>query len=267
MAEPLDLEGCREIHGQLMGRVSHISGYRVPDERAKSQQTLADWRDRWTAENPTLPEDFHSQRGTLFHAACEHRLLTGEDPKELHPWIAPFYPKARGILAQYGKVYWAERPVCDEIEWPDLSFKTPDGETRHHVWHSLGYCGTPDLVARWRGKVCLADWKTSEKLYVPSKPSFRHAKTPDGVALRKQKINGWYKYVRTVRQLAAYVMAIEERLDRPGWIDVVCINVITENKGVQQLPVYRAELLGEPWETFKANLAQWQAEHKLLEVA
>jgi hypothetical protein len=88
-----------------------------------------------------------------------------------------------------------------------------------------------------------------------------------GQTIRKQKINGWYKYTRTVRQLAAYVMAIEERLDRLGWIEVVCINVVTEDKGVQQLPVYRAELLGEPWETFKSNLAQWQAEHSLTAVA
>lgn len=286
MAEPRGLDGCREVQGQLMGRVSHISGYRVKAERAKSQRTLAEWRDWWVSENPDLPEDFHSQRGTLFHSACEHRLIQGEDPKELHPWIQPFYPQARGILAQYGKVYWAERPIDMSLPWPDLSFQTEAGETRWHVWHSLGYCGTPDLVARWRGKVCLSDWKTSEKEYVPQKPRFKKfAPEVEAEAKRikaltahadeefqtspyrdeliqmrhhKMRVNGWYKYVRTCRQLAAYLMALEERLDMPGWIDVATINVVLPT-GSQQLAIYRNELLGTPWQEFCMLLQQWAA--------
>lgn len=259
MAEPQGLDGCRLIGDHLMGRVSHISGYRVKEKAAQSQKTLADWRDRWVAEHPELPADFHSQRGTLFHSACEHRLITGQDPEQLHEWIAPFYPQARGILAQYGKIYWAEKPIDESLPWPDLSFKTPEGETRWHVWHSLGYCGTPDLVARWRGKVCLSDWKTSEKLYVPGKPRFQKPQAdPDAERLRKERVNGWYKYVRTCRQLAAYLMALEERLNMPGWIDVATINVVLPT-GSQQLPIYRNELLGTPWSEFCDLLKQWQA--------
>jgi hypothetical protein len=259
VAEPRGLDGCREVDGKLMGRVSHISGYRVQKEQAKSQKTLADWRERWIAENPDLPEDFHSQRGTLFHSACEHRLITGQDPKELHPWIHPFYPNARGILAQYGKVYWAEKPIDESLTWPDLAFQTQEGQTRWHVYHSLGYCGTPDLVARWRGKVCLSDWKTSEKQYVPARPKFMKPQAdPEAERLRKERVNGWYKYVRTCRQLAAYLMALEERLGMPGWIEVATINVVLPT-GSQQLPIYRNELLGTPWQEFCDRLKQWQS--------
>jgi hypothetical protein len=265
VAEPRGLDGCRLVADKLMGRVSHISGYRVPDEQAKSQKTLDNWRARWAAEHPDLPEDFHSQRGTLFHSACEHRLITGQDPTELHPWIEPFYPQARGILAQYGTIYWAEKPIDLSLPWPDLEFQADNGDRRWHVWHSKGYCGTPDLVARWRGKTCLSDWKTSEKLYVPTKPRFSrsNSKDPAAEAMRKERINGWYKYVRTCRQLAAYLIALEERLGMEGWIDVATINVVTPDKGVQQLAIYRNELLGSPWQEFCNNLEQWQTEHKL----
>lgn len=265
--EPLDLEGVRTVNGRLMGRVSHISGYRVPDERVKSQQALADWRAQRKLDHPELPDDFYSQRGTMFHSAAEHRLITGEDPTHIHEWAEPFYKKARPIFSQYGNVYWAERPVDDSINWPDeLAYQTEEGETRYHVWHSLGYVGTPDLVVRWRGCNCLIDWKTSETLYNPVKPRFSRSTsmTVEAELIRKKKINGWYKYTRTVRQLAAYTMALEERIDMPGFIDMACINVITLDHGIQQLPIYRVELLGKPWEEFKHRLSQWRAEHNLV---
>lgn len=274
--EPLDLDGVRLHDGHYLGRVSHISGYRKPDKAAASQATLAKWREQWKLDNPELPDDFYSQRGTLFHSACEHRLIQGNDPSELHEWIAPFYKAARPILGNYSKVYWAEKPIDLELPWKDLEamkFTTPEGEQRWQVFKKFwkggdaplflyGFCGTPDLVCRWRGKVTLIDWKTSNKLYVPTRPRFSRGPdhNPAKEALRRQAINGWYKYERTMMQLSAYLVGLENHLALPDWIEQVCINVVTEMYGTQQLMLPRSVIVSKYWPQFLENLSNWQNE-------
>jgi hypothetical protein len=259
--EPRGLDGTRIVNNRVMGRISHISGYRVPDERAKSQATLTTWRENWTKENPNLPENFHSLRGTMLHAAIEHYLKTQSEP-ELHDWIKPFWPQAKVVLRQYSTTYWCEGPFPGSIDWPANLTYEADGEIRYHVWHDLGVCGTPDWVGRWRGQIVLADWKTSTQLYLKAKPSFKPAKTSEGEEIRRQKINGWYKCQRTFRQLAAYTEAIEQRLGRPGLIQGAVINVLLEDN-VQQIYLNRAQL--KPyWEEFQDNLEKWKQEHALI---
>jgi hypothetical protein len=210
----------------------------------------------------------------MFHSACEHRLIDGKDPQNLHPWIEPYYQAAQPILREYGKVYWIEKPVDNNLPWPDdMGFITEDGEHRWHIWSQHGYCGTPDGVARRRGKVALFDWKTSSVLYQPAfKPWFKQKPglSEEESTRRKKLMNGYMKYQRTARQLAAYMVGLEERLGLDYWIEEAVINVIcghTEGNSpfpvrceIQQLSIPRIELEQKYFPEFLKRLNDWKAD-------
>jgi hypothetical protein len=262
MAEARGLSGARLINGKWHARVSHISGYRVSNSKAKKQDALIKFREDWAREYSELPEDFYSQRGTLIHSHAEHFLLTGQEPGEIHPWVKPFWPYVKSVCGQIYDVKWAEKPVDLNLPWPPCGFLDDEGIHRWHIWHDDGYCGTPDLLCKFEGQLTLPDWKSSDTPYCKS--------------FSKSNPNGFHKAKRTAIQLAGYMMAFEQRLNMPGLIQQGAIfNVVSgklpapyENKPRKanvedQLVIIRYtrdELENKYWPLFQAQLEAWKTD-------
>ncbi|XP_078086281.1 mitochondrial genome maintenance exonuclease 1 [Mustelus asterias] len=88
-------------------------------------------------------------RGKLFHSALEETLLSTKIPKTNDEEIAGYLHSVKDILADVTGTRALESVVS-------------------HL--PLQYMGLVDCVAEYRGKLCVIDWKTSEK----PKPYFRN---------------------------------------------------------------------------------------------
>ncbi|XP_020373315.1 mitochondrial genome maintenance exonuclease 1 [Rhincodon typus] len=88
-------------------------------------------------------------RGKLFHSALEETLLSTKIPKTDDEEIAGYLQSVQGILADIRGIRVLESVVSHQ---------------------PLQYMGLVDCVAEYRGKLCVIDWKTSEK----PKPYFRN---------------------------------------------------------------------------------------------
>uniref|UniRef100_V9KVW4 Mitochondrial genome maintenance exonuclease 1 n=1 Tax=Callorhinchus milii TaxID=7868 RepID=V9KVW4_CALMI len=81
-------------------------------------------------------------QGKLFHAALEVALQSAETPKSDSEKIAGYLQSVEHVLKDVRRVQVLESAV-------------------HH--QPLQYVGMVDCVADFRGKLCVIDWKTSEK--------------------------------------------------------------------------------------------------------
>ena len=203
----------RNVLGRDLPRVTAILGYNPTG----NSEGLDNWRKKWFIENEDIvsqcieqgidPARYHAWRGSQVHLCLEKALQGHEHELADHPWIKPFWDKLKPDVdrGRFSNPIWSEGPK-DNYDWPDidLSFDR-DGEKAYHIWSdTYGYVGTPDLVTNYGSfnkKLTLFDLKTSTAPYSSKSPS-RGGKSP----------SGYFKYVKTMTQLAMYDMAFEELL-------------------------------------------------------
>lgn len=133
----------------------------VPSVTRILQQTLSPeqvfylerWKRRMVAELGEEGFKEYSQnlfrQGKLFHSALEE-ILTSGDTRNKSPSEAPEHPAdVRGYMESVSHVL------------EDISAVRAIESTVQH--DTLNYLGIADCVARYRGVLCVIDWKTSEK--------------------------------------------------------------------------------------------------------
>lgn len=114
---------------------------------------LERWRRRMTKE--LGPEGFAAytknilNRGQLFHSALEDALLSSRIPETDNEDVAGYLQSVKSVL--------------DDV----TGTRVLESAVKHLP---LQYTGLLDCVAEYRGKLCVIDWKTSEK----PKPYFRN---------------------------------------------------------------------------------------------
>ncbi|XP_071337305.1 mitochondrial genome maintenance exonuclease 1 isoform X3 [Trachinotus anak] len=134
----------------------------VPSVSRIIQQTLSPeqifylerWKKRMIAE---LGEDGFKEysqnlfrQGKLFHSVLEETLTSGTTWKDKHPSETPEYPpEVQGYMESVSHIL------------EDVSAVRAIESTVQH--DTLNYLGIVDCVARYRGVLCVIDWKTSEK--------------------------------------------------------------------------------------------------------
>ncbi|KAJ0066763.1 hypothetical protein NL108_002331, partial [Boleophthalmus pectinirostris] len=90
------------------------------------------------------------RQGKTFHSALEEALTSGvkwtnRDPSEM----SQYPPEVRGYMQSVSHVLEDVREV-----------RAIESTVQHNA---LNYLGIVDCVARYRGVLCVIDWKTSEK--------------------------------------------------------------------------------------------------------
>nr|XP_020453384.1 mitochondrial genome maintenance exonuclease 1 [Monopterus albus] len=134
----------------------------IPSVTRILQQTLSPeqifylerWKKRMIAE---LGEDGFKEytqnlfrQGKLFHSVLEDILMSGESWKNKSSLETPEYPpEIQGYM----------KSISHVLE--DVSAVRAIESTVQH--DTLNYMGIVDCVARYRGVLCVIDWKTSEK--------------------------------------------------------------------------------------------------------
>jgi len=209
----IDQENYRVIPtlGKPLPRVTSILSFNPNSDG----QALLEWRRKWKEDNPELvqqcldegidPDKYHAHRGTMAHTCLEYGLKGEAHPYMEHPFVKPFWEKLKPELmgGRFAPPIWSEGPK-DSYPWPkvDFSFER-NGETFHHIWsEELGCVGTPDLVTTYGlvdKKMTLFDLKTSTGRY-SSRPPHSGGKNN----------SGWYKYNKTMIQLAFYDLMFRE---------------------------------------------------------
>uniref|UniRef100_A0A3P8UAN4 Mitochondrial genome maintenance exonuclease 1 n=1 Tax=Amphiprion percula TaxID=161767 RepID=A0A3P8UAN4_AMPPE len=134
----------------------------VPSVTRILQQTLSPeqifylerWKRRMIAELGEEGFKEHSQnlfrQGKLLHSALEDILTSGAAWKNRDPSETPEYPpEVRGYLESISHIL------------EDVSAVRAIESTVQHA--TLNYLGIVDCVARYRGVLCVIDWKTSDK--------------------------------------------------------------------------------------------------------
>uniref|UniRef100_G3NLE2 Mitochondrial genome maintenance exonuclease 1 n=1 Tax=Gasterosteus aculeatus aculeatus TaxID=481459 RepID=G3NLE2_GASAC len=138
------------------GRSSVPSVTRVLQQTLSKEQIfyLERWKRRMIAE---LGEDGFKQysqnlfkQGKLFHSAVEDILASGGTSQSRNASEASEHPlEVQGYLESISHVL------------EDVTAVRATESTVHH--DALNYLGILDCVARYRGVLCVIDWKTSEK--------------------------------------------------------------------------------------------------------
>jgi hypothetical protein len=165
----------------------------------EDKEFLKSWRDKEIAagRDPNAGRD----RGTRVHGLLENYIRTGTATPQC-PEDAGFYDGMTRHLDKFEEFLWSERPLVSGWEhcW-NAADGDPDRLAR--VWSTTwGFAGTPDLIARRRGLTVLGDFKTSNR------PYFRC----HGDKVPRHHAAGYKKLLKTVRQLCAYTLAVEEVL-------------------------------------------------------
>jgi len=169
-------------------------------DTVSDNQRLEDWRLREIAagRDPNAGRD----RGTRVHALMEQYLRTGvieTDKEEDEHCFSGLEP----LLSAYDSWVWSERPLQDEHQhaWSEPG---PDGEAIARVWSTeWGFAGVPDIIGKQYGQIVLSDLKTSNRPYYRPQP---------GRPVPSFQQYAFKKYVKCVRQLCLYAIAIEETL-------------------------------------------------------
>jgi hypothetical protein len=167
----------------------------------EDRQRLENWRQQELAagRDPNAGRD----RGTRVHAALED-YIRGVEPSFSTDVDAAAFSGMEKHLASYSTFLWNERPLVQGWEhcW---SAPAGDPDRLARVWSwQWGYAGTPDLIGKHRrGLTILGDFKTSNQ------PYYRCS----GSQVPAFKRTGYLKFRKTVRQLCAYKLAVEEMLD------------------------------------------------------
>jgi hypothetical protein len=112
---------------------------------AANKKGLADWRKKVGSNNADKIMKSSKNRGTIIHKLIEQRLQGNvmECPEHVQG-------------------FW------DSIE-PWLDMVSDVQLIEGAVWHSSGFAGSVDCVARWDGELAIIDWKTSN---TPKKPEW-----------------------------------------------------------------------------------------------
>ena len=160
----------------------------------------------WSKANPGVKEQA-AERGTFIHSCCENYLTHGIKNPDVPEDYAPYWEGMPKVLEQFDECIWSEVPLLDEHKYTIGS----DGIAR--VWYAnekgQGYAGAPDIIGKVKGKLILADIKTSFKPYSRKWPK----DLPKGSEEWRSLLGGYMKYKKTVKQLAAYDRAIQHTLN------------------------------------------------------
>jgi hypothetical protein len=177
------------------GVTSILSSEQTPEE----SERLKAWRERELASG--RDPDAGRERGSRVHRLLEDLIRTGKASPGSEQDHDFFSGMGRYIDA-YDEFLWNERPLRPGWEH---CWSAPEGDPHRlaRVWsHLWGYAGTPDLIAVRNGVRVVGDFKTSNM------PYFRC----HGTKVPRHQELGYKKYKKTVRQLCAYRLAIQETL-------------------------------------------------------
>ena len=175
----------------------------------------------WSKKNPGQKEKA-AERGTAIHAAMEHYLADGIKKPEIADEYRDFWEGMPQVLDQFDEVIWAERPLKKEHKF------TVGGDGVARVWgtnddgHS--FAGAPDVIAYKKNTLYLADLKTSVKPYSRRWPK----QYEKGSQEWRDLLGGYMKYKKTLKQLAAYDLGIQQTLDLK--VDAAAILVSTPSR-------------------------------------
>ena len=160
----------------------------------------------WSKNNPGVKEKA-AERGTAIHYGMEQYLKGNRNP-EIAEEYQEFWQGMPKVLNQFDlqQVIWAEDPLLPEHQFTVAS----DGIAR--VWgkddDGRAWAGAPDIIAvSKKGVLTLADLKTSVKPYYRKWPT-----APKGSPEWREGIGGNMKFKKTLKQLAAYDLGIQETL-------------------------------------------------------
>lgn len=155
----------------------------------------------WSKNNPGKKEAA-AERGTTVHSYMEKYLKKEEF--EIDETLAHFWEAMPKLLDQFQEVIWAETPFLDK----HMHALSGDGVGRVFGRDSenRAWAGSPDIIGVVNNKLTLADLKTAEKPYCRNWPKDKTSE--DYRAL----LGGHLKFKKTILQLAAYDMAIEQTL-------------------------------------------------------
>ena len=159
----------------------------------------------WTKANPRVKEKA-AERGTSIHYGMEQYLKGNKSP-EIPKEYEEFWTGMPPILDLFGDVIWAESPILDSFDF------TTGADDVARVWgcddEGRAWAGAPDIIGFVKDKLTLADLKTSVKPYSRKWPK-DHEK---GSQPWRDLLGGYMKYKKTLKQLAAYDLAIQQTLN------------------------------------------------------
>ena len=163
----------------------------------------------WQINNPGALEAA-ATRGSAIHKCCEDHIRGNqiECPDEYQS----FWNGMSQYLDWFDTIHWSERPL--RKDWYHL--RSDDKEVAF-VWSTEHkYAGCPDLIGEIGGVKVIADFKTSNSLYMNQFPDKGD----------RMGYGGFLKYQKCAQQMAAYRYALNERT---GYLcDVALIIVSTE---------------------------------------
>jgi hypothetical protein len=224
------------------GTTSILSSDQSPEDNAVLE--------RWRVNELAAGRDPNAARekGTRVHGALENYIRGLPHDLKREEDIAAYSGMPKH-LERYSEFLWNERPL---VRGWEHCWSAPKGHPDRlaRVWSWLwGYAGTPDLIGRHRrGLTLLGDFKTS------TQPYYRCS----GRQVPAWKQIGFKKYKKTVRQLCAYKLAVEELFDLR--IDALQIIVGLPAPGESQMFYIQGPELELETETFKQMaLKFWSA--------
>jgi hypothetical protein len=157
----------------------------------------------WSKNNPGVKEAA-AERGTAIHYGmeCYLKKIEHEIPRE----YAEFWTGMPGILDQFEEVIWAESPILEKHQF------TVGSDDVARVWgcddEGRAWAGAPDIIGVVNNKLTLADLKTSVKPYSRKWPKDLEKGSPEW----RDLLGGHMKFKKTLKQLAAYDIGIEQTL-------------------------------------------------------
>jgi len=158
----------------------------------------------WSKANPGVKEAA-AERGTAIHYGMEQYLKGNKEP-EIPSDYADFWSGMPSILDQFQEVLWAETPVLDKFNF------TVGADDVARVWgcdhNGRAWAGAPDIIGVVNNKLTLADLKTSVKPYSRKWPKDLEKGSPEW----RDLLGGHMKFKKTLKQLAAYDIAITQTL-------------------------------------------------------
>lgn len=157
----------------------------------------------WSKNNPGVKEAA-AERGTSIHYGMEC-YATGR-PVEIPPEYQDFWEGMPKILDQFSEFLWAEKPLVDRFDF------TIGADDVARVWgcdsQGRAWAGAPDIIGVVNGKLTLADLKTSVKPYSRNWPKDLEKGSPEW----RDLLGGHLKFKKTLKQLAAYDLGIQQTL-------------------------------------------------------
>ena len=158
----------------------------------------------WSKNNPGVKEAA-AERGTAIHYGMEQYLKGNKNP-EINEEYKDFWSGMPAILDQFDEVLWAETPVLERFNF------TVGADDVARVWgcdsEGRAWAGAPDIIAVVNGKLTLADLKTSVKPYSRNWPK----NLEKGSQEWRDLLGGHMKFKKTLKQLAAYDLGIQQTL-------------------------------------------------------